>query len=226
VLSVLLPRNVPGFQTGGYTGSHYYDAPQGNGTTYSTYEGPYPQPPMSPWVQPGMPEYDTSHWQGLQQPPIGPSPRSEPVPWHPVAPVGFTLPPGVAPQQSPGPMSASWSPFQGSAGTNNVLGGSYSPSSANESYSLYNPGGFVGQQNPPPTSPPRSQLQGSAGEWNVMAGPYSHSGQSANGPGSYSPHPSTASGFFGQQNPRPQAMPAASPYQGPPGVQNALGQYP
>jgi hypothetical protein len=223
VLSVLLPRNVPGSQTGGYTGPHYYDAPQGNGTTYPTYEGPYPQPLMSPRVQPGMPMgHDTSHWQASQQPPIGPSPRSEYDPSWSVPPAGFPLPSGVVHQQGPGPMGASWSPSQDSAGAHNALGGLYSPRSANESYFPYNSGGFVGQQNPPSMTPPRSQLQGSAGDWNAMAGSsrYSHSGQSANG--SYSPPP--PAGFFCQQNLRP--MTAASPHQGPAGVQDALRPHP
>ena len=220
VLSMLSPRNMPGFQTGGYTGSHYY-GPQSNGTTHPgpAHEDPYPQPPISSWVQPVMPMgYDTSHWQASQRPPIGTSPH---VPLCPVPPAGFSLAPGVAPQQSSRPMSASWSPFPGSAGPHNALGGSYSPPSANESYFPYNSGGFIGQQNPPPMTPPRSQLQGSAGDWNPMAGSsYSQSSQSANG--SYPPLP--PAGFFGQQNPQP--MPVAPPYQGPGGVQNALGPYP
>src|ERR1700733_9335145 len=84
------PRNVPGFQTSGYTGSQYYDAPQSNGTTHPTYGDPY-QPPMSPRVQPGMPMGNgTSHWQASQQPPIG-----ENVPLWPVPPAGFPHPPGV-----------------------------------------------------------------------------------------------------------------------------------
>jgi hypothetical protein len=241
VLSVLLPRNVPGSQKGGYT-------------THSTDQEPYSQPPMLPWVQPGM------------QPPIGPSPRSEHVPWYPpVLPAGFALPPGVAPRQGSRPMSAPWSSFQGPAGTHNASAGSYFPPSANESYFPYDSGGFVGQleQNPPPMIPPRSQLNGSAGDWNPMAGSYSHSGQSVNGSyssrppsffcpenpppmtpsrsqhqgsvgdwnpiaGSYS-HPSQSvnappAGFFCPQNPPP--MTAASPYQGPARVQDALGPYP
>jgi len=208
VLSVLFPRNVSGFQTGGYTGSHYNDAPQGNRTTHPTYEDPYPRPPTSPRVQPGMPMgYGTSQRQASQQPPMG-----ETVPLWSVSPANFPLPPGVAGQQSPRPMSASWSPFQGPAGAHNALGGSYPPS-ANESHFPYNTGGFVGQQNPPPMSPPRSQFQGSVGgDWNAMAGSSSYPGQSANG--SYSPHP--PAGFF-EQNPR--AMPTASPYRGPAGVQ-------
>ena len=204
VLSVLSPRNLPG--------SHY--GPQGNGTTNPTYEHPYPQPPTSPWGQPGMPMgHDTSYWQGSQQPPTGPSPQ---FPSSPVPPAGF-LPLGVAPpsQQSPGPISASWSPFQG---THNALGGPYTPPPANESYLPYNTGGFLGQQNLPPAIPPRSQPRGT-GEWDVMAGSNSHSGPSVNG--SYPPHP--PAGFFGQQSPRPNNMPATSPHQG---VQNALGPYP
>jgi hypothetical protein len=218
---VLLPRNVPGFQTGGYIGSHSYDAPQANGTTYPTYEGPYPQLPMLPRVQPGMPMgYDTSHWQASQQPPIGPSPRSEYDPSWSVPPANFPLPPGVVHQQGPGPMGASWPPSQDSA-AHNALGGSYSPRSANESYFPYNSGGFVGQQNPPSMTPPRSQLQGSAGDWNAMAGSsrYSHSGQSASG--SYSPPPPAG---FCHQNLQP--MTAASPHQGPAGVQDALRPHP
>jgi hypothetical protein len=218
---VLLPRNTPGFQTGGYTTgrSHYYDVPQGNGTTYAD---PYSQPPMLPRVQPGMPMvYDTSHWQASQQPPIGPSPRSEYDPSWSVPPANFPLPSGAVHQQNPRPMSASWSPSQDSAGTHNAFGGSYSPRSSDEYYFPYNPGGFVGQQNPPLMTHTRSQLQGSAGDQNAMAGSYSHSpGQSASG--SYSPHP--PGGFFCQQNPRP--MTAASPYQGPAGIQGALGPYP
>jgi hypothetical protein len=165
--------------------------------------------------------YDTSHWQASQQPPIGPSPRSEYDPSRSVPPADFPLPPGVVRQQSSRPMSAPWSPFQGPAGAHNALGGSYSPRSANESYFPYNSGGFVGQRDPPPMTPPRSQLQGStrAGDWNALGGSYSHSGQSANG--SYFPHPPTG---FCEQNPRP--MPAASQHQGPAGVQDALGPYP
>jgi hypothetical protein len=220
VLSVLLPRDVPGFQTGGHTGSHYYDAPQGNGTTHPTYEYPYPQPPMLPRVQPGMPmRYDASHWQASQQPPIGPSARPEYDPSWSVLPADFPLAPGVIHQQSRRPMNASWSPSQGPAGAHNAWGG-YSSRPANESYFPYNSGGFVGQLNLSPMTLPRSQLQGSAGDWNALRGSCSHSGQSANG--SYTPHP--PGGFFCEQNLRP--MPAASPYQGPAGVQDALGPYP
>lgn len=151
--------------------------------------------------------YDTSHWQASQQPPVGPSPRSEYDSSWSVPPADFPLPPGVVRQQS---SSASWSPFQGRAGAHNALGGSYSPRSANESYFPYNSGGFVGQRDPPPMTPSRSQPHASAGDWNALGGSYSHSGQSAN--------------FFCEQNLRP--MPAASSYQGPAGVQGALGPYP
>ena len=223
MLNVLLPRNTPGFQTGGYTRSHYYDAPHSSGTTHPTYGDSYLQPPTLPRVQPGMPMvYDTSHWQASQQPPIGPSPRSEYDPSWSVPPANFPLPLGVARQQNPRPMTAPWSTSQDSAGAHNAFasGGSYFPQSANEYDSPYNPGGFVGQQNPPPMTPPRSQLQGSTSDWNVMAGSYSHSGESANR--SYGPLP--PAGFFCQQNPRP--MTAASQYQGPAGVQDALRPYP
>jgi hypothetical protein len=219
VLSVLLPRNPSGFQTGGYPRSDYYDAAQGSGTTHPAYEYPYAQPPMLPRVQPGMPMgYDTSHWQAPQQPPIGPSSRSEYGPPWSVPPADFSLPPGVVHQQGP---SASWSPSQDSAGAHNAWGGSYCPRSANESYLPYNTGGFVGQQGPPPMIPPRSQLQGSAtgSDWNPLGGSYSHSGQSADG--SFSLRPP---GFSCEQNPRP--MPAASPYQGSAGVHYTPGPYP
>lgn len=212
VLSVLLPRNVPGSQTGGYpTGrSHSYDARQGNRTTHATYEDPYPQPHMPPRVQPGMPmPYDPPHWQASQQSTIGPGPRSEYVPSRSVPPADFPHPPvhRVVRQQSPRAMSAHWFSDQGSVGSHNALG-SYSPRSANFPY---NSGGFVGQQNPPPTAPPRSQIQGPARNWNAMAGSNSNSGQSARPP----------AGLFCQQpeNPRP-------PYRGLPGVQDAPGPYP
>lgn len=208
VLNVLLPRNVPGFQTGGYpTGrSHYHDGPQGSRTTHPTYEESYPQPHMSPRVQPGIPMPYDPHWQASQQPAIGPGPYSEYTPLRSVPPADFPRPPGhrVVRQQNPRAMSAQWSSDQGSGSSHDALG-SYSPRSANFPY---NSGGFVGQQNPPPMAPPRSQLQGSAGNWNAMAGSHSHSGQSAHPP----------AGFFCQQpeNPRP-------PYRGPPGVQDAPG---
>jgi hypothetical protein len=216
---MLLPRNVPGFQTGGYPRSRYSnDAPQGGRTSHPTYGGPYPQPPMSPRVQPRMPMgYDTSHWQASQRPPAGLGPRSEHAQLRSVPPADFPLPPGVVHQQSQGLMTASWSSSQ--ASIHHALWGSSSPPSANESYCPYNPGGFVGQQNPPPMTPSRSQLQGSAGDWNVIGGSYSHPGQSANG--SYSSHP--PAGFLCQENPR--HMTAAPPPQGPAGVQPASGLY-
>ncbi len=223
VLNMLLSRNVPGSQPGRYpTGrSHYYDAPQGDGTSHPTHRGPYTQPPMSPQVQPRMPMgYDTSHWQASQQPPAGLSPRSEHAQLRSVPPAGFRLPPGVVHQQSPGLMATSWSSSQGSASVHHALWGSSPPPSANESHYPYYPGGFVGQQNPPPMTSSRSQLQGSTGDWNVIGGSYSHPGQSANG--SYSSHP--PAGFLYQENPR--HMTAAPPPQGPAGVQLASGPYP
>jgi len=220
VLSVPLPRNVPGSQTSGYSRSHYHNAPQGNWTTRPTYGDPYVQPPMSPRVQPGMPmRYNTSHWQASQQPPNG---RLGYDPLWPIPPADFPLPPGVEHQQSPRPMTASWSPSQDIAGSHNAWarGGSYSSRSSNESDFPYNSdsGGFVGQQNPSPMTATRSQLQGSAGDWNVMGG--SHRGQAANE--SYSPRP--PAGFFCRQNPRP--MTAAPPYQVLAGVRDASGPYP
>ena len=218
VLNVLYPRNLPGFPTGGYPRSRYYVAPPGNGsygtTHHPTYEGPYPQPPMPPRVQPGMPTgYNTSHLQGSEQ-----------LPLLTVPPADFPRPPSLSDvrRQIPRHLSLSLSPPQSSAGTHNAFGGSYTPQSAtgNESYFPHNSGGFFGQQNPPPMTPPRSHIQGSAGgDWNVMGGSHPHSGQSANG--SYSPHP--PAGFY-CQIPRP--MPAAAPYRGPAGVQGPSGQYP
>lgn len=217
---MLLPRNPPGFHTGGYPRPDYYDAAQGNGSTHPAYEYPYPQPPMMPPVQPGMPMgYDTSHWQASQQPPTGPSPRSEyDTPWS-VPPADFPLPSGVVHQQGPGPMNASWSPSQYSTGAHNAWGGSQLPRSANESCLPYNPGGFVGQQDPPPMIPPRSQLPGSASDWHPSGGSYSHPGQSTNGS-----YPSRPPGFSCEPKPRP--MHAASPYQGPASVYDTLGPYP
>ena len=129
---------------------------------------------MMPPVQPGMPMgYDTSHWQASQQPPTGPSPRSEYAPWS-VPPADF------------------------STGAHNAWGGSQLPRSANESYLPYNPGGFVGQQDPPPMIPPRSQLPGSASDWHPSRGSYSHPGQSTNGS-----YPSRPPGFSCEPKPRP-----------------------
>jgi hypothetical protein len=132
--------------------------PSQTGPAHPTYEDPYPQSPMSPRVQPGTPiGYDTSHWQASQQPPISPSPRSDHV--------TMRSAPGFVRQQSPRPMSASWSPSQDPAGPYNALREPYPLRSANEFDIHYNSGGYVGQQDPPPMASSRSEPQGSADDW-------------------------------------------------------------
>jgi len=214
VLSVLFPRNVPGFQTGGYPRSHYYDASQGNGTVHPTYGSTYLQAPVSPsrWVQPGIPVgYGTP-----QQPPVGPRPRSEYIPSYPVQSANEPYPPGVAGQQSPRLMATSWSSSHGSAAAYNALGGSYSPQLANESHSPYHSGGF-NFQNPPSMTAAGPLSQHPAGIQNTLAA--SHSRQPASQ--SYPPHPPCD--FVRQQNPRHMTT-AWSPHQSHTGVGYASGE--
>jgi len=116
VLSVSLPpRNEPGPL--GYEYFRPLYTPPG-GTVHPTYEGTYPQAPVSRWVQPVG--YDTS-----QQPSVDPSPKY--VPLYSAQSTNEPYPLGFRPQQSPDPMTEAWLPFQGPADIRNASGsrGSY-----------------------------------------------------------------------------------------------------
>jgi hypothetical protein len=226
MLSVLLPRNVPGRQKGGYPRPHNRGAPQG--TTHPTHVGTYPQAPVLSGPAPEVPvRYGTS--QPLQQHPLGQDSRLEYVrlysvpsatgnePHTPQYPLGF------AHQRSPGLMTEVWSSSQGSAGVPNAhtpypLGferqrnpgpmvAANSPqgyAGAQNAHTPY-PLGFERQQNPRPMDAANSPSQGHAGAQNA--------------------HTTYPLGFERQQNPRPMAA-ANSPSQGYAGAQNAHTTYP
>ena len=118
VLSVSLPlRNEPG-----PLGYEYFRPPYAppGGTVHPTYEGTYPQAPVSRWVQPVG--YDTS-----QQPSVDPSPWSKYVPLYSTQSTNEPYPLGFRPQQRTDPMTEAWLPFQGPADIRNASGsrGSY-----------------------------------------------------------------------------------------------------
>jgi hypothetical protein len=115
VLSVSLPRNEPGPVGDGYFRSPY--APPG--TPHPTYEGTYPQAPLSPWVPWVQPRisvgYDTS-----QRRSVDPSPCSEYVPSYSVQSTNEPYPLGFRCQRSPGPMTEPRPTSQGSAYVQNA----------------------------------------------------------------------------------------------------------
>jgi len=133
VLSSSFLRNVPGRQgpvNGEYSRPPPYYAIRGDAAY--TWNGvghgdPYLQGPVSPRLQPGMP---MGHGMASPQSSVLRSPRPEfrqPYP-SPVQPASVTHPPhplSFAHQQSPGPMIATGSQSQGSAGVPNVVRGRY-----------------------------------------------------------------------------------------------------
>ena len=123
VLSESVPRNEPSPPVNGYS------EPLSGGPPHPTYEGPYPQDPVSrpPWLHPRISVgYDTS-----QRTSVDPSPSSdssEYVQRYSVRSTNEQYPPFFRPHPSPGPMPGAWPPSQGPADVQNISEpeGSYS----------------------------------------------------------------------------------------------------
>jgi hypothetical protein len=166
VLSVLLPRNVPGPSRGGYPRSH-----TPHGTTHPASGGIHSssQAPVMFWLQTEMSVgYDAS--PALHPPPMGRSPSSECI----ALPVHLTRSAndpdsryffGFEGLQNSRPMPAA--PSQGLADVLNASGGPYPHESANGSHSPYAPSHIL----PGPMIEVPSQ--GSVSVQNPLGGPYS-----------------------------------------------------